>query len=329
MLTIFLSHTKSDEALAREIAHQIQREIHGAEVFVSSKPDAIPSGDWLHQVLSKLDTADALIALNTPLSERSMWVAFEYGYFWGQNNMENLHILLHPKATIPGPLNTLQGKSVIDREELKVFFRELCSRLHLPYTESADLEAVVTKANSLVFETAEERVEKARLISRMGGADNALALDAVRTLRLHGWLTDGSLEGQTFTGANLHGADLKQAKLRGSKLNHADLREADFTYADLHGADLGGSKFQKISPDSPRAATLWHANAEDATLGSATLFDVNLGGTNLKGADLTAARLDGVGTDENTQFDNCILPDGSLWTPGTDMKRWTKRRVIH
>ena len=274
--------------------------------------------------------ADALIVLITPLSQRSMWVAFEYGHFWGQNGTKNLYVLHHPKATIPGPLSTLQSKSVINLEELDVFFRELCSHLHLKCIGRADLQAIISKANSIAFETAAERAEKELLISRMGGTDNALALDAVRMLRLREWLLDGSLERQVFTGANLQQAPLEKAKLRDAKINHANLKEANLKFADLRGADLGGSDFQRITPLAPRAATLAHANAENAIFGSAILYSVNLSGTNLKGADLREAKMKGAIMNENTQFDErTILPDGSIWTSDTNMERWTKRKFLY
>jgi len=75
------------------------------------------------------------------------------------------------------------------------------------------------------------------------------------------------------------------ANLRGANLASAYLRGAWFVNADLQGADLSGA---------------------------------NLMGTIFTGADLTGARLDGATYDEKT-----VLPDGTSWSPGADLERFT------
>jgi len=75
------------------------------------------------------------------------------------------------------------------------------------------------------------------------------------------------------------------ANLRGANLASAYLRGAWFVNADLQGADLSGA---------------------------------NLMGTIFTGADLTGARLDGATYDEKT-----VLPDGTAWSPGADLERFT------
>src|SRR5258708_23748839 len=44
--------------------------------------------------------------------------------------------------------------------------------------------------------------QKEALILQMGSPDNGFAIEAIRILRNRGWLTDGSLEGKNFNGAN-------------------------------------------------------------------------------------------------------------------------------
>ncbi len=79
--------------------------------------------------------------------------------------------------------------------------------------------------------------EKENLILQMSSPTNSIAREAVRVLRMRGWLTDGTLKG-----ANLLRANLKKAYL-----DRADLREASFYKADLQGAylqrsDLNGAQ---------------------------------------------------------------------------------------
>ncbi|MFB0536997.1 MAG: pentapeptide repeat-containing protein [Anaerolineae bacterium] len=142
--------------------------------------------------------------------------------------------------------------------------------------------------------------ERADLIAQMGSIERSLAIGAVEELRRHGWLTDGSLRGADLTGANLQGADLTETNLQGIDLRLADLRGADLSGANLQGADLRLAKLQ------------------DAILADADLRGADLRWAKLQGASLYRADLQGAAFDEHT-----TSPDGTAWTPGTDMARFT------
>ncbi len=89
-------------------------------------------------------------------------------------------------------------------------------------------------------------------------------------------------------------------------LTNRTLKDKLFVRANLRDADLSG-------------AYLRGASFENATLAGADLRDANLLGTIFTGADLSNARLDGASYDEKT-----VLPDGTYWTPGVDMARFTQ-----
>jgi len=127
---------------------------------------------------------------------------------------------------------------------------------------------------------------KQRLIREMRSKDNATALNAVEELDARGWLKDGSLQGVSLYGANLQGSrTLAFANLEKVKFWHADLRDTDMSYANLQMASLRGA---------------------------------NLQGTNLGGVKLQGVQLIETVFDEETK-----LPDGTYWTPDTDMTRFT------
>jgi uncharacterized protein YjbI with pentapeptide repeats len=112
--------------------------------------------------------------------------------------------------------------------------------------------------------------------------------------------------------ANLQGADLFMAKLQGACLVEANLQEADLHEANLRGADL----FE---------ANLQEANLKGANLQGADLLGANLRGADLFKANLQGAKLEGSEWLVRAEFDeNTILPDGSHWTPETDMTRFTQ-----
>lgn len=132
---------------------------------------------------------------------------------------------------------------------------------------------------------------KESLISRLSSPDNSIALRAAQQLRETGWLTDGSCEKASLPDANLDGADLSNARLSGVNLERANLDGANLSGADLSNANLKQSN----------------------------LDGANLRGTNLTSTDLSEARITTLASfDKKT-----ILPDGNLWTPETDISRFT------
>ncbi|MEL6147990.1 MAG: pentapeptide repeat-containing protein [Chloroflexota bacterium] len=96
---------------------------------------------------------------------------------------------------------------------------------------------------------------------------------------------------------------LRHANLRRVRLSGANLREASMNGADLRYADLSGAQLQQ------------------ASLAEADLWDVDFRGTDLQGAVLTGAQ-----NIRNAKFDTgTCLPDSSMWEPGTDVTRFTRR----
>ena len=147
----------------------------------------------------------------------------------------------------------------------------------------------------LEAEKKEREAKKADLIAKMGSSERSAAIPAVEELRRHGWLTDGSLRGAKLMGANLQGASLFGADLQGAILTVANLQGAYLLDANLQGAILGGANLQ-----------------------GAFLVRANLQGANLYRANLQAAALQQANFDPYT-----TLPDGTKWTLGTDMARFT------
>lgn len=139
------------------------------------------------------------------------------------------------------------------------------------------------------------REEKGRLMRQMRIRDNALALQAVEELRAKGWLADGSLEGATLMNANLLKVRLSDAQMR---------------RVDLHGAILRGARLERVNFSG---ANLWGVDLQDAGL-----KNVNLEGADLYQANLRGVKMIRVEMDEETR-----LPDGSKWSPSTDLRRFT------
>ncbi|MBZ0282133.1 MAG: pentapeptide repeat-containing protein [Anaerolineae bacterium] len=130
-----------------------------------------------------------------------------------------------------------------------------------------------------------DEVLKRQLIAQMGSPNNDFAIEAVRQLRSLGWIENGFLQGAALWNANLEGAVLQLANLQG----------ADLLFANLQDAFLSG------------------ANLESVVLQDANLRGAYLWNANLQGAKLYYAKFN----------ESTILPDGTNWTPETDMSRFT------
>lgn len=185
-----------------------------------------------------------------------------------------------------------------------------------------------------------EQERKEELIFQLGSEDNSTALAAARMLRYKGWLEDGSLMGihllrANLQGANLLGADLAsavlwQANLQNAILESINLQDAvlwmanlDSTVliegANLKRAELGGATFTNstlIGVDL-QYAELTNVNLEATVIIGSKCKKANFEKANLAGVLLTNSDLEGA------NFIGSILPDGTEWTEGTDMERFT------
>jgi hypothetical protein len=137
---------------------------------------------------------------------------------------------------------------------------------------------------------------------------NDVANNAVHQLRKRGWLEgdNGLLSRANLSWANLQEANLRFANLQGVNLGMANLHRAYLRFANLHRAYLGGADLQ--------GAYLRETNLQGAKLVEANLHGADLQKANLQGADLFMAKFN----------EDTILPDGTNWTPDTDMTRFTQ-----
>ena len=159
-----------------------------------------------------------------------------------------------------------------------------------------------------------------------------------------------ALRGAALGEANLRGANLGEASLRRADLYKANLGEASLRRADLYKANLGGANLGGanlggafLGGANLGGANLYKADLEDASLWEANLGGANLRGANLRGADLVGAflgraflvgadlvgahlggaDLEGACLERAELSEDSILPDGTKWTLGTEMARFT------
>jgi hypothetical protein len=194
------------------------------------------------------------------------------------------------------------------------------------------IDPILNASQLRMDEEREKQRLKDDLLSRLRSRIDGVAAQASEQLQRHGWVRDGTLKQAHLAGANLkqvvlHGANLQEADLEEAHLFQADLRytnleEASIDKVDLRGADLTGANV--------RYASLQDTDLEGSFLDGADLRGAYLVGANLKGVSLAGAKLDwSVHSDDYrlappAKFDEeTLLPDGTNWTPETDMRRFT------
>ncbi len=129
---LFISHATSDGEFANAVKAEIEKVFaNGVSVFCTSSPGAIPVGtDWLTDIEGKLRSAQAVIAIVTPISIERPWLWFEIGATWSSGRSGDCHI--YPLcvseidlSTLPAPLNRLQALSLGKAADLKMLFEAL------------------------------------------------------------------------------------------------------------------------------------------------------------------------------------------------------------
>ena len=215
----------------------------------------------------------------------------------------------------------------------------------LVYLYDADFERIISNVRKFI------------LLRQLKSSNNTRAKNALDKIRQNGWLgilNSANLSGANLSGlnlieanlsgSNLSGSNLIEANLRGANLRGADLRGADLRGADLRGADLNGAyligadlrgadlnlahlKLARLNLARLTGAHLIKANLFRANLSGANLIRANLSRADLIEADLRGANLSGANLIRANLRDaklfDVILPDGTKWTPETDLSRFT------
>jgi hypothetical protein len=129
---LFISHASSDGEFAQVLQNEIGKVFaDGIEVFCTSSPGAIKaSKDWLASIEEKLDNAQAVIVIVTPVSIERPWLWFEVGAFWlrARKDQTAIYPLCAPEidlGNLPSPLDRLQALSMGKSQDLKLLFEGL------------------------------------------------------------------------------------------------------------------------------------------------------------------------------------------------------------
>lgn len=130
--TLFISHATSDGEFAEAVKREIDKVFaNGIDIFSTSSPGAIQAGnDWLNDIENRLNTAQAIIAIVTPVSIERPWLWFEIGATWlnGRKGDCKIYPLCAQEinlSELPEPLSRLQALSLGKATDLKLLFEAL------------------------------------------------------------------------------------------------------------------------------------------------------------------------------------------------------------
>lgn len=136
MTSYFISHAASDAdagALIQDTITDIDDE--RPEVFLSTRAGDIPGGEsWLEEIRERLDKADHVFVLLTPVSAKRWWIWFEAGAAWLRDDKSLIPVLaggLTP-AEVPEPLRLLQLYSLEEPAQAVAAFERADLRLESP-----------------------------------------------------------------------------------------------------------------------------------------------------------------------------------------------------
>lgn len=130
--TLFISHATSDGEFAEAVRQEIDKVFaKGINVFSTSSPGSIPVGnDWLSDIENRLNSAQAIIAIVTPVSIERPWLWFEIGATWlnGRKGDCRIYPLCAQEinlSELPEPLSRLQALSLGKATDIKMLFEGL------------------------------------------------------------------------------------------------------------------------------------------------------------------------------------------------------------
>jgi hypothetical protein len=179
-------------------------------------------------------------------------------------------------------------------------------------------------------ERREVRQLQQQLVCDASSISNETAKNAIHQLQKRDWLEgeDGLLKRMNLENANLAEANLSSANLAEANLSSANLAEANLNLANLEGVDFSHAylkgtilAFAHLKEAALNQANLKRANLVGAYLKGATLIQANLNGADLSEAHLDGAKI-GKGWYMVSMDETTILPDGSHWTPATDLTQF-------
>lgn len=186
----------------------------------------------------------------------------------------------------------------------------------------------------------QEKLEELKedIVRRMRSSIPGIAARASEEIQENGFRKYSLLKKNGFTGANWSGVRLLAENLEEIDLEFAKITNADLRWCNFSGGSLMRSSFKNSDLTD---AKFTNADVSEVNFENTHLDGVDFSGAYMEGASLKGATIHGVslgwdGTEEifhqdgGTEYGPTVfstdtkLPDGKMWTEGTDMSVYTK-----
>lgn len=175
---LFISHATSDGQFATVLKSEIEKVFaDGVNVFCTSAAGAISaSTDWLANIEHRLNVAQAVVVLVTPLSMERSWLWFEVGASWlrARNGDVRIYPLCAPEidlGDLPAPLDRLQALSMGKAIDLKLLFEALIGQFgfgKISSFKASNIQKRIPKYNTVKISD-EDRASRALYGGRYTG----------------------------------------------------------------------------------------------------------------------------------------------------------------
>lgn len=156
----FLSHYNRDRDIAEILSDMLRRiSLREIDTWFSSDSSATggfqPGDIWFNEILSKIQSSKAVVALLTPNSISRPWIYFESGIGLAMENCSVIPVCVGIKRdTVAAPLGAYQCFQLADYPSLKEFTAKLLQKFGVHFDEELSkpiLERTVSRLSNLTF----------------------------------------------------------------------------------------------------------------------------------------------------------------------------------
>jgi len=132
--TIFISHITKEKDIAIAVKELLEKKfLKTFNVFVSSHQESLQLGDnWMETIKQSVENCQLMIIICSPISITRPWINFEAGAGWVRKIpvIPLCHSGMTP-SKLPVPINSFQGGSLNNRQDIKNLFNRIANLLNI------------------------------------------------------------------------------------------------------------------------------------------------------------------------------------------------------
>lgn len=172
----FISHYSGDKSIAELFSNALRRitleQITPWYSSDSTGDSGLKPGDiWFNQILTRITSSRALVALLTPNSINRPWIYFESGIGQASANCPVIPVCIGVKRdSILAPLGLFQCYQLNDYRSVVEFFSKLLDLFQIKFDEEMSkvvIEKLISDISKITFELHDESIEQIQSIEKI------------------------------------------------------------------------------------------------------------------------------------------------------------------